>query len=111
MQYPNSKVVSKFGSGLLRDAIIYYLIKLFDDKVYDERRECPSCGSTHVIRFDWAKRIFCKVIPKDGVFKDIVVHVKRFILPTIKHDIYGDDDSSARRILNPDEQSEQSSQE
>jgi len=79
MQYPKPKVASKFGSGLVRAAVIYYLIKLFDGRVYDERRACPSCGSSHVVRFDWAKRVFCKVIPEDGVFKDVVVLVKRFI--------------------------------
>jgi len=79
MQYPKPKVASKFGSTLLRAAVIYYLVKLFDGRFFDERRDCPRCGSSHVVRFDWAKRVFCKVIPEDGVFKDVVVLVKRFI--------------------------------
>lgn len=69
MQYP--KVASKFGSGLVRAAVIYYLIKLFDGRFFDERRGCPNCGSSHVVRLDWEKRVFCKVISEDGVFKDI----------------------------------------
>jgi len=60
-------------------AVVYYLVKLFDGRVYDERKDCPECGSTHVVRHDWYPRLFCKVILEDGRFSDVVVLVKRFV--------------------------------
>ena len=85
MQLPKQKSVSKFSSinvlfdRLLRMAVVYYLVKLFDGRVYDECKDCPECGSTHVVRHDWYPRLFCKVILEDDRFRDVMVLVKRFV--------------------------------
>jgi len=79
MQLPRQKSVSRFSFTLLRMAVVYYLVKLFDGRVYDERKDCPECGSTHVVRHDWYPRLLCKVILEDDRFKDVVILVKRFV--------------------------------
>lgn len=86
MNRPEAKIVPKTAGELGRNAITYYVVKIYDGKLIDDYiEECEICGSRHLSKHGTKDKIFCIVILDSG-FKDVVIHRQVYQCTYCHHD-------------------------
>ena len=76
MQRPHKKKINKLTPALLYKPVQQY-VEEFQGDFYDKPRACPHCNSNNRKRHGIEKKLFCKIITRNG-FRDIYVYVLRF---------------------------------
>lgn len=76
MQKPHKKKINRLTPALLYKPVQQYLEE-FQGDFYDKPRTCPYCKSNNRKKHSIEKKLFCKIITRNG-FRDIYVYVLRF---------------------------------
>jgi hypothetical protein len=84
MRRPIPKKLPRLASSVLVSMIIDGIKRLYGDKLYDEPKPCPKCGSEDYIRKGKQSRLFCRLITYKGP-EEVYVYLKQYKCKRCNH--------------------------
>ena len=77
MYPPVPKKVPDYVPDIIRTGVVLALTAIYEGKVFDEKTNCPRCGSTRIVRLGRKEKVLATVITDEG-FREIRVKLQKY---------------------------------
>ncbi len=77
MYPPVLKKVPEYVPDIIRTGVVLALTTMYEGKVFDDKKSCPRCGSSKIVKLGRKEKVFATVITDEG-FKEIKVKLQKY---------------------------------